>query len=101
MKQTIFRLLDASGLAALAFVANDLGWIGDGAVLVAVGISVGLAIAIIGRALRDQFIRHGRVIEVDAEAGIALIEFRHQGRTSRRWLPISEVIGSLGAPGAR
>jgi hypothetical protein len=58
-----------------------------------VGVSIGLAIAVIWRALVKR-LQTGRLIEVDQEAGIALCEFNYNGRTSRRWLPIAEVIGA-------
>jgi hypothetical protein len=91
MKQTLAYLLDASLPAAIGGFLNSYGY--PRTAMLMVGVSIGLAIAIVWRAL-VKHLQTGRLIEVDEEAGIALCEFSHNGRTSRRWLPIGEVIGA-------
>jgi hypothetical protein len=92
MKRTLIRLLDVSMLAGIpAGLANSAGY--HNAALVLIGVGIGLAVSVLACAMRAAYLRSGRLIEVDEEAGVVLIEFTHNGRTCRRWHHIAEVLG--------
>jgi hypothetical protein len=89
--KTLLRLLDASLPAAIGGFLDSWGY--PRIAMVLVGISVGLALAILWRALQER-VRWppGRVVAIDEDAGVALCEFERDGRTMQRWFPIADLI---------
>jgi hypothetical protein len=100
VKIILGRLLDVSLLAAVpAGLANSWGY--HGAALVLAGVGIGFAISVLVCAARAAHMRNGNLLDVDQEAGIALIELKCGDRTVRRWLPIHEILCTPSAPRGR